>query len=460
MAAPMKAASSARLAPSAVAWAAFEGFRNPVIVLVSIYVFVPYVVASVAPNPVRGQEMIATAGQWAGWIVALTAPLLGVVIDRLGRRKPAQAALILLMVPLVAALWFVTPGGPIPFWMIVAMVAGYNMLFAWIELIHNTLLTTAARGQIARTSGLGLALGNGVSVLALVAVLWMFALPGTVDLPFVPDKPLFGLDTSQHEQARIVAPITAALLLVGLALVLFGVPDAPPSGVPFGVALSSGWRDLRSMVGELRREPNAARFLLARMLFADGQNMIVGFGGVLAVGLMRWNTLELLAFGVILSVIAVGGGLLAGWLDETIGPKKALILETAGSSLILLGLLLTGPGRIAGIYVPDGRWWNGPVFQDVSDLGYLGLSCFIAVTVTAAYASARTMLTQVVPPERIGTFFGLFALSGTATGWLGPAMLAAATAATQSQRLGFATVLLLLISGLLLMFTVKAPTRR
>ena len=49
--------------------------------LVAIYVFVPCLVTAVAGDPVRGQAMVAGAAKYGGWVVALTAPLLGAVVD-------------------------------------------------------------------------------------------------------------------------------------------------------------------------------------------------------------------------------------------------------------------------------------------------------------------------------------------------------------------------------------------
>ena len=51
--------------------------------------------------------------------------------------------------------------------------------------------------------------------------------------------------------------------------------------------------------------------------------------------------------------------------------------------------------------------------------------------------------------------FGLFALSGRATAFIGPALIAGATAATGSQRLGVSPVILLFLAGLALLYWVK-----
>jgi UMF1 family MFS transporter len=55
----------------------------------------------------------------------------------------------------------------------------------------------------------------------------------------------------------------------------------------------------------------------------------------------------------------------------------------------------------------------------------------------------------------VAAWFGLFARSGRVTGFLGPAVLAAVTVATDSQRLGLATVLVFLTLGALTLATVK-----
>ncbi|MGI4880407.1 MAG: hypothetical protein ACRYG4_23315, partial [Janthinobacterium lividum] len=94
-------------------WALFQGARDPYIVLITIYIFAPYFVRDVIGDPVHGQLLVAAAAKYAGWIVLLTVPLLGAAVDRMGPRKPWLAMTVVLMVPLVAALWWVTPGGAI-----------------------------------------------------------------------------------------------------------------------------------------------------------------------------------------------------------------------------------------------------------------------------------------------------------------------------------------------------------
>src|SRR3546814_20254393 len=59
-------------------------------------------------------------------------------------------------------------------------------------------------------------------------MLYAFMLPGHVDWSFIPDKALFGLDVSAHENSRISGPITALWLFVFTLPLLFFTPDVKP----------------------------------------------------------------------------------------------------------------------------------------------------------------------------------------------------------------------------------------
>jgi hypothetical protein len=50
--------------------------------------------------------------------------------------------------------------------------------------------------------------------------------------------------------------------------------------------------------------------------------------------------------------------------------------------------------------------------------------------------TGRAMMAKLAPPAMLNEFFGLFAMSGTATSFVGPASIGALTIAFQSQRAG------------------------
>ena len=163
------APESGRLNRGAVAWSIFEGGRDPSVILITIYIFMPYVSATLVGDPVRGQELIARYAQYAGWIVMLTGPLLGAALDRLGPRKPGLGLIVAAMVPLTALLWWSKPDGTgLTVAMTMTVTLMISVLFAWSEVFHNAMLVRAAGLKNVHTaSGLALSLGNAASVAAL-----------------------------------------------------------------------------------------------------------------------------------------------------------------------------------------------------------------------------------------------------------------------------------------------------
>lgn len=444
------------------AWALFQGVRDPYVILVTIYIFVPYLVTSVVRDPVRGQALVAAGAKYAGWAVMLTAPLLGAAVDRMGRRKPWLAAAVALMVPLLGLLWFArADGGGLSITATIAILATIAVLFAYSETLHNALLIPAAgMDKAGAASGLGLAFGNFVSVALLGFVLWGFALPGKVPAGFVPAHPLFGLDPGTFEPDRIAPVLVAVLLAIGSIPLFRFVPDVPATGVRLGQALRMGAADLKALVLQARGYRDGLTYLGARLLFTDGLTGILIFTGVYAAGAMGWQTLELLAYGLILCVFAVFGGLLAGRLDGWIGPKLALKIEIVG--VVLTQMMTLGNTRDTLFYTAyraGAPLWGGPMFRTAPEVALVAASILGAITVTAAYASSRTMLTQVVPPERVGVFFGLFVIAGTATMWLGPLLVEIATGLSGSQRIGLLPISGLLLLGLFVLQFVRGGGR-
>lgn len=443
-----------RLTRGAVAWSLFQGGRDPYVILVIIYIFAPYISATLVGDPVRGQELIARYHQYAGWILMLTGPVIGASLDRVGPRKPGLALIVLAMVPLMVTLWWAKPDGSgLPLATVMAITLVLGVLFSWSEIFHNAMLVRAAGlRQAHAASGLALSLGNAMSVLALGFVAWAFALPGHVDWWWVPSAPLFDFDAALHEPERVVGPIAAILFAFGAIPLFLFTPDSPRTGAPIARAVIDGVRDIVAMLRAVRQYRDAAVYLVARMFFLDGMNAVLFFYGVLAAGVMGWGPLDLLVTGILGSLVAVMGGQVGRWLDARVGPRNALMIELAMTMLCIAALLGMSQDTILYQWTWDPAAnppiWDGPVYRTLPSLVFLLVGFVNAIFITAHYASSRTALTRLTPPEQTGAFFGIYALSGVATAWLAPGLVALFTRISGSQKLGFAAIVLLLAIGL------------
>lgn len=427
----------------------------------TIYVFAPYVSNVVIGDPIQGQALISGWHKTAGIIIALTAPFLGAATDRMGRRKPLLAVFTAALAATIVVQWWALPGGEgLPLWALGLAVTASGVAFVYTEVLHNAMLTRAAQPAVlSHVSGLGLALGNAGSLLLLVFVLVTMALPGQVDWPFLPDAPLFGLDPAAHEPSRIVTILCAVWLVVFAAPIFLYTPDLVATGERFGDALKNGFGNVWRTIRKLRDYRNVALFLVARMLYADGKTAILIFSGIYAAGAMGWGLIEMLAYGIVLTIFAVPGGIISGWLDHVIGPKRAVVIEIGATFLCLIAMVSMTPTSILFFIPVDANVvvWDAPLFNTAPELAYMGFAIVIAIAITAAYASSRALMARLAPEGMEGEVFGLYALAGSATAWLGPLLVEHFTATYQSQRAGFGSLAVLLIAGFALLLFVKPP---
>ena len=70
-------------------------------------------------------------------------------------------------------------------------------------------------------------------------------------------------------------------------------------------------------------------------------------------------------------------------------------------------------------------------------------------------SASRVVISSSINKKNQGKGFGLFATSGKLTSFLGPLLVSTVTFLTNSQRLGFASAIILLLSGLIILLNIK-----
>lgn len=442
-------------------WALFEWARNPYYIMIVIYIFGPYFSNRVIGDPVRGQEIWGYINGFAGFATALMAPFLGAIADKVGRRKPWIGVFVALMVPAILLLWTAKPGdGDVGIVIVAVALAVAGVGFAFTEVFHNAMLPSIVPyPRLGALSGLGLSLGNGGALIIMLVMFYAFALPaaGLFDWAWLPDEVMFGLDVEMHEHDRIAAPITAVWLVVFALPLFFFTPDQAGSGITAKEAVRQGMRDVVGTLTRLRDYKNIAIYLTARMLFNDGKVAIMTFYMIYASGIFDWGGAERLLVGIGLTVFAIGGGLIGGWLDDAFGSRRAILFTIGGNVVALVAAVSITPTTIFFIEIEGASepLWDTAFFNTLPEVAYVLVSILFALFITSAYANSRTMLARIAPESEMTKFFGLYALSGQVTVFIAPILVAFFTGYFESQRVGFASILLLLGAGLLVMFFVK-----
>jgi UMF1 family MFS transporter len=425
-------------------WALYEWGRNPYVLVVTIYIYATYFSRDIVGDPVRGQALWAGIQGYAGLGVAMLAPFLGAIADAGGRRKPWIFAFSVILMVSTAVLWFGEPMGlGLGLAGIGAAIAISNIAYDGSLVFHSAMLPGIVPPQrIGSWSGLGLGIGNIAGIVLLLFVLVFFYLPA---------EPLFGLDKAAHEHERIAGPLCALWFALFSIPFFLWTPDRPRSGLAAGVAVRQGIASVVRTLKSLRLYRNVGLYLLSRMLYNDGLNVMLALGGVYAVGVFGWGEIESALYGIVLSVFAALGGLLGGWLADRIGTKRALQLSLTGVIIGALASLGFQPDRIFFVipYERGSVVADLPVFRTAPELLYITTVMLIAVCLVATYANSRAMMARIAPHARMTQFFGLYALSGEATAFLAPAAIAVVTSATGSQQWGMVTTSAFLAVGLI-----------
>jgi UMF1 family MFS transporter len=437
-----------------IGWILFDWAAQPYFTLITTFIFAPYFTTFVAPDPATGQSWWGFATGAAGLTIALLSPVLGAVADASGRRKPWIFGFGALLVIGSSLMWLGKPGDAsviLPL-LIAYAVATIGVEFATV--FNNAMMPTLVPPEkIGRLSGTGWATGYVGGILSLVLVLGFLAGSPETGKTLFGVLPWFGLDPSTHQGDRITGPLTGLWFMVFVLPMFLFTPDFPAKR-KVGAAVREGIRELRETLRELPQHPSMAAFLLANMIYTDGLVSLFAFGGIYAAGTFGWHTLQIGTFGILLAIAATFGAYLGGKLDDALGPKRVI----AGSLVLLLlavfGILLIDRETILFMKVTPPQP-GGALFAAPAEQAYLLLGSLIGIAGGPLQAASRTLLIHMAPKDRIAQFFGLFALTGKVTSFIGPMLIGAITAITASQKAGMAVLIVFFVGGLALLARVR-----
>jgi UMF1 family MFS transporter len=441
---------------SVVAWIFFDWAAQPFFTLVTTFVFAPFFASALASDPAQGQALWGYATGLAGLAIALLSPLLGGIADRTGPRKPWIAVFGAMLVVGSALLWYARPGSAlaVPIALCGFVIGTIGAEFATI--FNNAMMTRLVPPErLGRLSGTGWAIGYLGGLVSLALTLGLLAADPHTGKTLAGLSPLLGLDAAAREGDRFSGPLTALWFVIFVTPMFLLTPDSPRTGIPLKDAAAGGFAHLKATLAELPSLPGLGRFLLANMIYQDGLVALFAFGGIYGAGVFGWQTIELGVFGILLTVTGTLGAWAGGKLDDAIGGKKVILGAIACLLFACIGILSLGPDRVAFVVPAVPAVAGDGLFASLPEKVYLGLGLLIGLVAGPLQASSRSLLARIAPPARIGEFFGLFALAGKVTSFLGPTLVALATSLFASQRAGLAVLIGFFLTGAWLIAGVR-----
>ena len=441
-------------------WMLFDWAQQPFHTLIITFVFAPYFAAAVAPDAARGQELWGYATGIGGLLIALSSPVLGAIADASGPRKPWIFAFSILGVIGCWALWFAVPGMEnLTFVLLAIALAVFGMEFAAV--FNNAMMPTLVpRSELGRLSGSAWGLGYLGGLITLVLVLGFLSASPETGRTLLGFEPLFGLDPAMREGDRSAGPLTALWYVVFVLPMFLFTPDVKRKPSVSG-AVKEGLLQLGKTLRRLPGERSYFSFLMSSMFYRDALNALYAFGGIYAAGVLGWSIIQIGIFGILANITGAAGAWLGGRADQRYGPKVVVSWSILILTFCCLLVISTTQTQVLFITVAEAAGGSG-----LPDITFYVAGALLGAAGGAIQAASRTLLVDQVDRDKVTEAFGLYALSGKATTFIGPLAIAFATAffaqeafglsTQEAQRLGVTPIIVLFMIGLVLLPMVKS----
>ncbi len=372
-------------------------------------------------------------------LVVLTAPVLGSVADLRQKRLPYLMVLTVLAVLLTAGLDL--SGGALV--VTAALFVAADLCYQSALVFYNALLPVVSTGRGAgRISGYGTAAGYMGTILALVVLTF-----------FVSEQTFFGatfggpeaarsllgpfggwISTSGEPNSNAFIPTAALYLLFSLPAFLF-VPDRAIRE-PQPVRLATAYKSLFTTVRNMRAYAGLGTFMLSTILYTDAANTAIANMALYGRQVFAMEQAQIQSLLLFSAVFAGAGSVGFGFASDRLGPKKTLV------TVLVLWLFSIALSALA--VAPWMLLLAGPL---------------VGMALGGTWTVSRTMLLALSPPERVGEFFGVYALAGKLSAVAGPALTALILSGlegygTVSYRIAIGSLALILAIALFLLLRV------
>ncbi len=318
---------------------------------------------------------LALAIDAAMLVVIVLSPWIGARSDHRGRRVHYLIPATLLAV--TPTLFLASVGVAASLVLFSVALVGFNLGGVVYDALLPDVSTEENRGYV---SGVGVAVGYLGSFVALGV--------GVVVL-------------DRYGHAAVFRSLALLFLLFALPA-FFLVRERPrPRRVGAPPALAQSLRGLVAAWRRARGYPGVARFLVGRFLYTDAINTLIGgFLTIFVVEELDFSDGEVQALLGGAIAAAVVGGYAGGRLIDRVGPRRVL---HAALAVWIAGITVLVAAAVAGI----------------EELAWL-LGIGGGAALGATWASDRTYMARLSPPEHLGEFYGLYATVGRFATVLGP----------------------------------------
>ena len=399
---------------------ALYDFANSAFTTIIItFIFATYFAKQIAPNPVLGQSYWGWAIGITGLLVALIGPLIGSFADKKNCTEFFIKLFTIICIILTSFLWFAKPSEKYLLYTLL-VVASANFFYELSLIFYNSILKRISNSNnLGKSSGFSFALGYIGGILILIICIKVF-----IDNEVLP----FGLSKENSENIRATSIVVALWYLIFSIPFLFSLKKKIKNKIERS---SNNIKKIKNLFWD-KGLNNLGKFLLARMLYADGLNAIIIMGGIFAVGVFNLEIKDLLVLSVLMNITAFIGAIIGGYANDKFSSKSVIIFSLLGLIFSSAIILFIKTKIFFLIFASINGFFIGPI-----------------------QSASRVFITKSIDENNQASGFGLFALSGKLTSFIGPLLVSTLTYISNRQRIGFSAAIILLLIGLLILLKVK-----
>ena len=399
---------------------ALYDFANSAFTTIIItFIFSTYFAKQIAPNPVLGQSYWGWAIGTTGILVAIIGPILGSYADKKNFTEFFIKLFTIICISLTTLLWFSKPSEKYLLFTLI-IVALANFFYELSLIFYNSILKRISKtSDLGKSSGFSFALGYIGGILILIICIKIF-----IDNDVLP----FGLSKENSENIRATSIVVAVWYLIFSIPFLFSLKKKINNKIEQS---SDNIKKIKDLIWNNGLN-NLGKFLIARMLYADGLNAIIVMGGIFAVGVFNLEIKDLLILSILMNVTAFIGAIVGGYANDKFSSKSVIIFS-------LLGLIIS----------------SSIILFVKSQLFFLIFAAINGFFIGPIQSASRVFITKSIDENNQASGFGLFALSGKLTSFIGPLLVSTITYISSGQRIGFSSAIILLLIGLLILLKVK-----
>ncbi len=387
--------------------------------IVITFIFSTYFAKQIAPNPILGQSYWGWAIGTTGILVAIIGPILGSIADKKNYTEFFIKLFTIMCISLTALLWFSKPSEKYLLFTLI-IVASANFFYELSLIFYNSILKRIAEpSDLGKSSGFSFALGYIGGILILIICIKIF-----IDNDVLP----FGLSKENSENIRATSIVVAIWYLVFSIPFIFSLKKKINNKIEVS---SNNIKKIKDLIWNNGLN-NLGKFLIARMLYADGLNAIIVMGGIFAVGVFKLEIKDLLVLSILMNITAFIGAIVGGYANDKFTSKSVIIFSLLGLIFSSTIILVIKAQLLFLVFAAINGFFIGPI-----------------------QSASRVFITKSIDENNQASGFGLFALSGKLTSFIGPLLVSTITYISNSQRIGFSSAIILLLIGLIILLKVK-----